>query len=921
MPFLGQGSTVGSRLPDLANFPSDGLAALYKLDERQGSRMKDAGGNWPHITLSTGVMFDAAAGDCYYVDTSGLRDDLEGEVADMFWGYEFQTPAATGAARTLYLMGNGGNSNYDPMQIRCNEITTTNTFQILVQVRTTRDGSTSAYVAFNAPYTLEPSTTYQVVFRMITSESGVKPYAQFSLRKSVDGAWSDHYDAGSGTAGSHILVLHASANVGILKHTNSFLGGWNGKIGFAFLGSGAASVPLSSLKAVMERPGKTNIRNILGTETARFWDFRYGDDDVVVERCTDTVGAMTGTSAWAVDQAGCSQNAIRQGNPYYGRPGLRLGGEAGFMHGGSGIVSTGDTVSIDSLDGWTLQWTGCVGPNLPAANRPILFATATPLTGDITDPEKMGGVGFSLSSAGRIRAHVKGATTADATNNLGATMGDAESVDNGKLGTYTIVCSASGVVTAYKQLIGESTPTAISPPAGWSASDFRRLRTTGLKIGVAASDADITIGFVAAYRRPLTTSEMALCHNMAVSRMKGDTVYTEKTVGLYGNGTENFPFEELRAVWRKMQPGQTVYCGPGTYTSRCVASSSTLSPASQDFTFIGAGSATTKLMAGAGATDYPFSSEGGTQYWSGITFDANDASARAYDGGTTAAANSAPVHSFEDCAFINSKNSSGAGSGMVSRALYVRLHNCEASGNESHGVYLRIASDTEGNHRCVVTDYYAHDNLEDGLKFATDTTSPNMATRCAWSNCIIDRVKVDGGLRQVWLSGVADSVITNLLLLNSTNTGGVPGALRLGHPSGDETDADTEDGCWNNTIANVTIVDAAGIAVHDARSEGTTIQNLICSGCADDLTRGDDGTAEITYSAGDADSNPLPTHATNILDASIIFTNAAGGDYTLTALSDGYAMGVNLTGLSEEAQSDFAGTARPASGAWNMGAY
>lgn len=900
--------------PPYAGFPSSGLVALYKCDERAGDKLADATGNYPAMTLATGAALDCAAANVLFADTTGLLASVAGQPGVVVMGGEIITPAT--AAADMHIISR--NTSTEPALVLILEAVS-GSFRISAGVRTARDGGAAALTTITSgtDFRLLVSTHYQFFVRLDLTDAA--PHAIFGLRVGTTGAWRTIKVTG-GTAGTHVITATGASR--LLAYYNGTLP-FIGKIMSAF--AAAENIPVTTLMTVLDRFGKTAVRNTLGTTHARFWDFREGTGAKARELITDAFETISGTAAWSTSISGCTQIALRQGLPYYGRAGVALGGEDGYGAMGGGASSASHSQIVGSSDGWSVQATFRVGNNLPAAETVIASFYGPDTAGAIPAIASRPGVHFTLSATGTILCRLKrlaGTTDVGAGVNVTAGAG-ADEPENGLLTTFTAVCSAAGAVDVYRQHSGESTPTL----AASFTTNTQNIATRADRaaVGQASMDGDVVVGFLATWSRPLTTAEMAQCHRNALARMTGSTLYVSGVSALFGNGTELYPYKDTTPAMRALQPNTTVNFAAGTY-KRIGISPATLIPSSnENITIQGAGWASTIFAAenygGSGpslnAEGYPVKVDGGSWIFKDFNADADDTA----NAGITTGATILDSIYCQRIHVTDAKATPSAGTGIVTRATAVTVLGCKVSGCGEHGVYLRIEEETQGDHTFVIDDLHCYDNTEDGLKFAADSTTPNLSTRLVWRG-YCNRLKVDGGLRQLWIEGVADSVFTNILLLNSTNTGGIPGALRLGHPSSGSTDADTEDGCWNNTIANITIVGAAGYAVYDTRSEGTTIRNLILSGNANDYAALSEGTAAITYAAGDDPDYPLPTHATNILGAAIAFTDAVGGDYTLTAGSDGTGDGVNLTGLSDEAEVMYDGvTARPTTGAWNMGAF
>lgn len=927
MPFLGHGSSVGHRSPDLANFPQTGLVALYKCDERSGDRFVDATGNLSPILLSTGVALDCTTNAQYVVDATGLRAALNGRPAYAVFAAEFFTPAlVTNGTAHRIIAGNGTTSTNAPgLQLTLTESNSygsaANKFSVTALFRLSREGGAVANTTFTFGASVMPglaaSTHYQIVGQLVT-DSGVQPYVVLRVRSGPTGAWSEYTVAG-GTAGTAHTIVDGSTSEYRVGASASGTDPFKGKILSVLYAGG--EYDLDDAVTVLNTQDKTFAQATFDDAYGRFWVFRDGTGSNARELLTDVATAITGTVTWGTSLAGCTQQCTAQGGGYYGKAGGRFGGEASYSGGGGGANTAAGSQIISSPDGWTVLAMLRTGNRIPAAEQVLVSVYGLDGTGSAgASLVKRPGVHMTLTAAGLIYGRVKRYATGDDTGDgsagtLGAT---ADGPLNGLLTAYAISCNTSGVVQGRRFAVGDSSVTTASTIIAANTANLAN-RADRIQVAGASFDGDLVVGFIAIYNRHLSDAEIIQCHRIAYARMNGQPIYVNSGLSLYGNGTLAHPYSDTTPAMRTAQPNQVVNLAAGTYKRISNNQPAALLPSSNENIWLkGASNSTTIIQADASGTgNHPAEIASGSWRFSDIKFDARDISYNAF---TTGAVNDVESLIFDRCWFYDAKAGSQTGTGLVTRALYVEINDCISSHNGEHGVYLRVASTVEGDHQAIVRGLYCHDNTEDGLKFAADTTSPDMETKTGWDSCIVDRVKVDGGKNQLWISGVKNSVVTNCLLLNKSDTGLDTGALYLGYPIVSGT-TENEDFCDNNTIANITIYNASGAGVLDARSTGTTIQNLICSGGDDDLVVDDDGTAVITYAAGDADSNKLPTHDTNIVDATIAFTNAAGGDYTLTALSDGYGDGVNLYNLSNEINSDYAGTARPVSGAWNMGAY
>ena len=905
----------------LAGFPSDGLVALYKCDERSGDKLYDATGNYPAMTLSTGSALDCVAGDLLFADTTGMLAAFVGQPGVVVMGAEIITPAAVGSG-TVHQILTRNTSAAPACSLYLNETTVSGLFRVDATIQTSLDGGAASEISINSGngFRLIPSSHYQLVVRV--DMTAATPHAIFAYRRGTTGVWRE-FTATGGTAGTHVIAgTGATRLLASYTPANYF----KGKIISVF--AAAENIPMSTAQTVFDRFGVTAVKNALGTTHARFWDFRIGTGTACRELITNTYETISGTVAWSNSLSGCSQIALRQGLPYYGRAGVLLGGEDGYGAMGGGAVSTSYGNPVGSVNGWTVQATFRTGSHLPASETVIASFYGPDSAGNIPAIGSLPGVHFTLSNAGVILCRMKyiGSSTSDTGNGVVVTAGAGTAVPaNGLLTTFTAVCSSAGEVDVYRQHIGEASPTLVT---SFTTNTLAiATRADRAAVGQASMDGDVVVGFLGSWSRPLTAAEMAQCHNSAISRMNGQELYVASASTLLGNGTELYPYSDTFPAVRVHQPSQICNWAAGEYSMFDQTASTTASSSNQNITWRGTGVAS--FQPGAALTDYPVFLEDGSWTFSGITFDANDAAyyAMRVDEGVTSI-------EFSSCTWKDGHmwvdgvdpggGSTATGSGLVSRAALNLIYNCTATGNDEHGVYLRIVGESAVDRRFVVDGLTVSDSGEDGLKVTNEE-----AYGARWVNSVVNRVKVTGGKSQLYLLGMKDSVVSNCLLLDQSVDTSLIAPLLLGKPraySGETLVGDYP--LENVTVANVTIVNPtatpyAVLVQGDSASGSVTLRNIITSDCAneysDDTTA---GTVSVDYCAGEDSAAPWPSTGSNIPDATIIFTDSGAGDYTLTEESDGYGDGVNMTGLSNEAEVMFDGTTRrPSTGAWNMGAY
>lgn len=897
-----------------AGFPETGLSALYKCDEKVGDKLYEAENRLGPMTLSTGVGLDNTGGTCYVTDTTSMAGVLNGESAMAVCGAEFITPPASTlpGTTTEYRILSRNTSATVPVSFYLREITTSRTYRIYLEATTSLDGGGAATITFQTgtDIRLSPETHYQCVARLDTSAS--TPFVVFSYREGASGPWTN-VKIESGTAGSHVFT--STGTYRLLQYYTG-AGAFDGTIMSAFLAVG--DVPITSVQKVLERPTRTNIMNILGSDS-RFWLFNAGTGSIVRELVTNTTETINGTPAWSTSLSGCTQQALGQGNGYYGRAGVKLGGEASFGALGGGAEGPAGTPSIvASSDGWTVQATFKVGDHAPSTEQLVASFCGPNIAGD--EPSTLAisalpGVHFSVTTNSEVYARIGALNRTSGVDTSGAVIGISDGTRltaNGLLTTYTITCDSSGVATMYRQANGETTVTEV----GELDTDVQNIFTIADRacVGRASMDADVTVGFLAAWSRVLTEDEMNSCHRMAVSKMDRQDLYSHEALGISGNGSENAPYSTIQSALKITQPSQTIYVGPGDY-GRITTLGDTLGPSSSDgVTLIGSGTITLTGDHGENS-DHPAYIGEGTWSFSGFIFDAED-----LDFYAVQVTNEVDSVSFTNCEFNNAFQDdveTATGTGLSSQAAYNYVADCTCTDNDEHGVYFRRLGGEYGDGQFIVNNLTVTGSGEDGLKV---TNEAGEGTR--WVNCTVNNLIVDGGKNQLYLLGVQDSVFTNILLTNPDTTGALVASALLGNVqafTGETLDSDYP--LYNVTIANMTIVGGGNAFRLRGDTGSLKIYNVVCSGCDDDWVDETTG-MEVTASncAGDDDSSPFPDENNNIPEATITFVNAPD-DYSLAPSSDGYGDGRNLYSLNTYIQTDLGGTPRSGSGAWNMGAY
>ena len=917
----------------LAGFPSDGLSALYKCDETDGDKLKDCTGNLPAMTLATGVALDCAAADVYVSDTSDLLSELNGQAAIVCCGCEIITPAAAGSSNDRIILGRDSATHDAPIMLRVSEITTSGAFRIECSLRTSNGGGAAATTEINSgnDFRLLPSTHYQLVVKMDFSQS--TPTMYVSARTGVAGKWREQSFTG-GTGGTHVISSSVASRLFTLS-----TGGepWNGKVVSAFVALGDLS--MDDLKTIITRPSKAFITATVGATGARFWQFQAGTGSSVRELMTDTVETIAGTPAWSNSLSGCYQPALRQGNPYSGKNGVKLGGEDGYGAMGGGAASTASpSLILANSDGWTMQATFKVGNHLPAAEQLIASFYGPDTTGSVPSAlANLPGAHFTLTNTGVILARIKRlAGTTDTGTGVSATIGaGTNNVANGLLTTFTLVCSSAGVVTMYRQHNGDSDVTNVGELSSHAQNIATRAVYAGL--GRASMDGEATVGYLAAWDRPLSEAEMRQCHNSAVARMNGQDLYAHEGLGILGNGSENAPYSDALPALRTSQAGQNIYLGAGDYgymtTSLAVRTPST----TDDLRIYGAGVASTTIFGEhSSRANNPLFVEEGSWTFEDILFDAtcdglvNDSNLNPILGNQYAVEVREGVTSFviRRCEVTGAdKNPTGGseGSGMVCRCRSTTIEDLESHHNEEHGVYIRVlAASDEVAHTLSVDNLYCHDNDEDGLKISNEfsdgsTSGGDPATRSPiyWS-VALDRIHIAHGKQQISLLGVDGGYLTNFLCEAADNILATTAGLLLGSSS-----YTGYLGAKNLIIANGTIRDytngTQGYGVSSVNTEGVALYNIVTSGCMYDV-RNLDGNLQGISCSGDSGETGFewPTGNNNQPAASITFDGVADAHISS---GDGFEDGQNLWTNYSILRTDLAGDARPEEGAWNRGAY
>lgn len=944
MPVFGFGN-VGGAVGEVgtAGFVTSGLVGLYPCDESTGYKLYDATGNLEPIVLSTGVQMDVTGAGAVRVLDAGLRAAHIGvSLASsnlITIGWEGVTPAASGT--TVRTVIGCTTSNTAPVKLVLTS--SSGRFTASAYVRAQKDGAGVATYTFSTSSEAGGSVA-------IPAETSIQFVAQIDMRQGADPTWKAHFRAGSSgewtalratttaTAANTAYVLSAAstgeymllADTTAASPTVPFLG----KIQSIFMNVGSAT--LDDAKSIMDHQSADYIETILNTTTGRFWEFRAGEGESCRELITGTAITVTYDTTppdWDSGLSGCYQPCLRQGNAGFGKAGVRIGGEDAYVPTGSGGISADAPYRgiLSSADGWSFQITARVGTRGPASASQVLAYCHgdAPDGASITDPLKYGGAGFTISTDQNIVAHAKDTLITAATNSSAVVCSSsAASADNGLLTTYTIVVAGSFVsgtrnIAVWRQKAGESAPSLVpgNITGFGNSKDWRFNTAERIMLGGATYDADAVVGFIGVWHKPLTESEMAQCHRSAIARMTNQAVYVNSDVELHGNGSSSRPYSLLQDALRTAQPNQVIYIkGGGThaYIEADSAVSTTIPSSTSGISIIGTGAPEIQGHA-ANASPPPCAIKQGSWTFRGVDFDGRDVNTVAcfvYDGVTSVA--------FDDCEWRNAFQTEGqtVGSGLQSRCPSVTITNCRSVDNDEHGVYLRIFATGEEDAydgTAVIDGLTITGCGVNGIRFSNEASYGGR-----WRNSKINGLSVDGGTSAgLYLLGCSDMIVTNVLLTGKLEGVSAGSSMVLGGDRVYSGETLVDDYiCENLTVANVTIADSFDGGVYlDGDAGSITLRNIIIDGCAEDYVDATSGTCVIDadYMAGsNAVSEPVPDTGSNIPGATIVFV---GATYVLDETSDGYGVGVNLTTLSTEAQTDLAGDPRPASGAWNMGAY
>ena len=909
----------------LAGFPSSGLVGLYKCDEYDGDRCYDATGNLPPIVFSTGVALDCTTNAQYVLDGTGFAASLADLTADIVFAAEFITPALVLSGTAHHLIAGTLLTN-SPIRCYLTESngygSEENRFSFTADFRVKDSGANVTTMSTGTSTSnfrgLSPSTHYQVVVKLKTSGGGA-PAFELRIRSGTT-APTTTIKSSPDIADTYTIVYTSSIPVRIGTRGTS-TGPFKGKLLNLFVAQG--DIDIEDAWNALLRPSPTFAQSALGT-TARYWSFCDGTGTTCHELITGAAPAITGTQTWATGLSGCTQTCLRQGVHYYGKAGVRLGGEDGFVPVGAGGLSEATAAPfLSSGDGWTVICTMRTGNHLPAADQLLLSVYGPDGTGTVaTALNEIPGVHLSHTTGGGINLYYKrlGTGNDSGTGVSAGSVGDGDGrVSHGLLTTYAITCTSAGVVSCVKMDLADSAPETVY--TGSAAAGNVNMRSVIVKLGTAAFDSDLIAGFIGFYHRPLTAAEVAQCHRSATSRMVGTPIYVDSTLA-EGNGTELFPYTTIISATRTLQRGQTVYVAGGDYDRLNIFGSGAVASAPSwtgGATYIATGAvAITNSDQTPDSTeaDYPLTIDH-TGVWKFLTDGGTwSIDAESFFSGACIVSEDCDEFQIDDATFANAvQSNAGNGTGCAIRAKIVRINDCVSNDNEEHGIYLRLIGEGAADQTAYVRGLTCSGNGEDGLKMTAEG-----AYGAIWADCVIDGITVDGGKNQLNLRGVSGKV-SNILLTGKTDTGTTTSAAFLGSPDAYAGEVLESRYSFTGSVSNMTIVDALVSAVWVRGASDVVLSNVLCSGCASDFTSDGTGTVTTQTCAGDASTGEWPDENGNIPGATITFTDAGSGDYTLDSGSDGYGDGTNLTGLSDEVESDLAGDPRPTTGAWNIGAY
>lgn len=932
MPFLGQGSTVGRRNANLAGFPTSGLIALYRGTETSGP-VYDSVGNFPMMIPETGLGMDCSAKSHYVVDSTAAHEALTTLDATLAAHVTIRTPAHGGGTTQHRIITADAAANA-PFALWLIETTVggRSVFGVNTECRVSIDGGGSTQKAVNFSGTqfsgLEPDTTYEIIVRWSHTTTNI--VVELCYRR---GPWDDwvYVSNVSATVNTTVTFLAGAVNPMQLLVTGTTTSRFQGRIARAFFVHNATLqeakdlVNLASASLYNLATSKTAIVAWLSGKVARYWSFALTSGTVVEEWATaaTTTITVTGAVTWS-----CGIGGAHQSHKLSDFNGIRLGGDAAWP-GRTGVLRSLPSVKpmLSSDTGWTVLVCCRIGNQVQAGISKIFSVYSVAEDNTMPTTDKLPGVHIYVSVAQQVCAYNKRLELA--VGNAGETIVVGRTTtpkEGGALGVYAISCSSSGAIQA-RRVDQQSAGAVIQSATGTTDADKKWTRANRVQFGDGVYGYDIKVGFGGIYNREITDAELVQYYVAAVAGLTqtSNTMYVDAS-SAGGNGTQMFPYTTLGAAVRTFTGNDTVNIADGSYAYPIVHNSNTIEPPIVGTVrLVGESMAGTTIVGGATGALKPIFAQEGSWYLTDLTLDANSQANNAAD-----MREGCDVFDCERVTFKNALAADSTGSGFTSRAMTNRMRDVVSHNNGEHAGYFRLlAASRDGTYTIDVDGFTAYANTEDGIKVSNELSDNSGARDFLFWNAQIFNFSIDEAKNCLFLTGLRDSVIGNGLITGFAASGiaDASSAIRIGHAGGEEV--------IDTVLANITVADydpiygeaATAPAIRVNNATGLRLVNIVTSGCnrdydVDDNASNGGGAVTVEYCAGDSGASgyEFPTGSGNLPEATIIFTTP-GSVYTLTALSDGYGDGTNLTDLADELQDDLAGTERPSTGAWNMGAY
>lgn len=347
---------------------------------------------------------------------------------------------------------------------------------------------------------------------------------------------------------------------------------------------------------------------------------------------------------------------------------------------------------------------------------------------------------------------------------------------------------------------------------------------------------------------------------------------------------------------------------------------------------------TTTMLSVASQNDIP----AGNWTFRDLTFDANNLCGHAITFSSPDSGKSGVGLNLIDCTFMNTHQwvDEHTAEAVQSDWHNTRAIRCTGINNRSQMIYLSSVNAKENIRgffmdgcQCygALRDTYAHDPASTDATWqnATTVSSDDGSALCqvAWNelwsaispivaNCIISGPGASGVIFGRAIRGVVYNTVVSF-----DGASGI--AFRMGYEGGGDYRHSTD--CMVISCTS----DGGDIGIKYAGS-GLVATNCVFSGAGtadiyDEIVGAAGiGDATVTYCLGQ--TNHIGAGTGNIpASTNIVFTQTGGdkGDpayWTLDASSDGYLAGTNLIDTYSYLAKDIAGTLRPVSGAWSMGA-